>query len=123
MSSPAFRIGTGDKDFDSITNRAGTTVSFQVEERLPTNEYEPEPLFPQLMIFFVLGSALPAAFGLYGMYLDSAYRASLPDTANFGRCGLHSLYLFVMTFVIAPVCGLFTAGLSLGLRVIAFAWR
>jgi hypothetical protein len=70
------------------------------EEQLPTNEYEPDSLFPRFMTGFLLGFALPGAFGAYGMYREYAYRASLPECLNCGNCGLSALLL--INFV-APV--------------------
>jgi hypothetical protein len=95
----------------------------RIEKQNPTNEFEPESLFPRFIIGFVLGFVPPAAYGLYGMHLESVYRASLPKCSNCGYCGMGVFASFLLLFFVAPVCGILSAGMSLACTIIVATCR
>lgn len=83
---------------------------------MPTASPEkPRSRWRSAAIGFAVGASLPVGFGMFGMYHESVYLASLPHDENTGACGMGMLTMFMMIFIVGPFCG--TIGALFGMAV------
>ena len=72
------------------------------------------------LLGFAIGAVLPVGYGMYAMYHESVYYASLPQGDDFARCGMGSLAAFMMIFFVGPICG--AIGPAAGFAASAIDW-
>lgn len=64
----------------------------------------------------MLGAAVPAGFGMYGLWITWSQAAELPPGT--GQCGMGALGSLVLIIVVAPICA--ALGVAEGCLVAAF---